>query len=94
MAVTYATFIARFPVMAEVSQTLIEAELAAAASHCNAAVWGSKRDDGIAYLAAHRICIEGGSPKLSRLVDKDRTTTYIAEFKRMQRSLLVGDRVP
>ena len=92
MAVTYASFIARFPHFTAAGQALIETEIAFAAKLVNSTIWGDHTDDAVAQLTAHRIA-KNPAGQFSRLVNKDGSTNYLHEFERMQRQLLVGDRV-
>lgn len=100
MAVAYEGFLDRFPEFKPggnsqqqlAAQAVIVTELTRAASHVSTTVWGDQADDGIAYLAAHRIATRPGGA-YARLVGKDGTTTYGKEYDRMRSMLLVGDRV-
>lgn len=101
MAVTYEAFLGRFPefqpggnpAQQASAEAVIRAELTRAGSHVNALVWGDQADDGIAYLAAHRIATRPGG-FFSRIgVGKDGTTMYGKEYESMRSKLLVGDRV-
>jgi hypothetical protein len=101
VAVSYDSFLARFPEFKPGGNTqqqtdaaaVIVTELTRAAGHVNSAVWGDQADDGVAYLAAHRIAIRPGGFFARIPVGKDGTTTYGKEFDRMRSMLLVGDRV-
>jgi hypothetical protein len=100
VAVAYEAFLERFPEFKpggtapqqSAAQAVIVTELTRAASHVNTTVWGDQANDGVAYLAAHRIATRPGG-SYSRLVGKDGTTTYGKEYDRMRGMLLVGDRV-
>ena len=100
MAVTYDAFLARFPefkpggseAQQAATQVVIAQELTRASNHVNANVWGDQADDGIVYLAAHRIATRPGG-SFSRLMSKDGSTMYGNEYDRMRDMLLVGDRV-
>ena len=92
MAVDRDSFLTRFPIFSSADGDLVDAEIAAALKLCNAATWGDQLDDGVMHLVAHRIAIK--LPTFAQLVSKDRTTSFLAEYKRMQSELLVGDRVP
>lgn len=92
MAVTAASFLERFPHFTAAGNTLIEAELTQARLHVNAKLWGEQTDDGVMQLTAHRIAKNPGG-QFARLINKDGSTNYLAEFERMEKRLLVGDRV-
>jgi hypothetical protein len=92
VAVTRAAFLVRFPIFASADNDLLDAEIAAALIECNALIWGSRRDDGVMHLVAHRTAMKLPA-QFSQLVANG-TTTFFTEFRRMQKSLLVGDRCP
>lgn len=92
MAVTYSSFLVRFNEFEKADQALIDAEIALVALQVNASVWGEQRDDAVGLLVAHRIATRPGS-QFARLVNKDRSTVYGAEYERMRDQILCGDRV-
>ena len=92
MAVTATSFLQRFPHFTQAGTILIEAEIAFAQQQLNPLYWGAHYDDGVMQLAAHRIAKNPGG-QFSRLVNKDGSTNYLQEFERMEKRILVGDRV-
>lgn len=100
MAVTYETFLERFPQFKPqgtteqkaVTEAMIRAEITFASRQVNPTYWGDQADDGIGLLAAHRVAKNPGGV-FARLVNKDGSTAYLDEYQRLQRQLLVGDRV-
>lgn len=103
MAVAYDAFIARFPEFTPggtapqqaKTEAVIREELTRAAKFVNVTVWGDHADDGIAYLAAHRIVTRPGGvfARAVPAAGKDGTTSYGREYDRMRSMLLIGDRV-
>lgn len=84
---TRAEFYKQFPEFAALEQSsqgqdLLDAMLAGAALEVNADRWGGMADQGIAYLAAHKLAISpwGNSVRLS---PGDGTSTYGHEYRRM-----------
>lgn len=55
MAVTATDFKTRFPEFACLDDAVVDRWLAEATRYINATQWGTKGDDGIAYLGAHLI---------------------------------------
>lgn len=62
----YADFIIQFPEFADTSQAQVNAILAAALLEIDTDVWGTKADQGQAYLAAHKLALSpfGNSAQL------------------------------
>lgn len=92
MAVTAASFLVRFPQFAAAGNTLIEIEIGFARLLVNATAWGEHADDAVGLLTAHRIA-KNPAGQFARLVNKDGSTNYLDEYERLEKRLLVGDRV-
>lgn len=100
MAVSYDGFLARFPELTPggnadqqaKGRAVIEGILASAPKFVNALVWGDQADDGVAYLAAHRVVLHPAGI-FARYAGKDGSSRYGEEYDRMRGMLLVGDRV-
>lgn len=52
---TYNAFIARFPELAVHPSDVVNTALAMAGRLCDAEVWGTVHEDGVAYYAAHLV---------------------------------------
>lgn len=93
MAVTSTDFLARFPEFGKQPDlVLIDRVLVEAARSIDPDVWGDKTEDGILYLAAHRLAISPYGRQM-QLVARDGSTTYGAEYERMKRAAAAGYRV-
>lgn len=94
MAVSYQTFVARFPEFEGANRRMVEIELANAANQVPSDVWGAQADDAIGLLAAHLVALRPAG-EFARLKTKDGSlrTTYGDQYERMQRRIICGDRV-
>lgn len=98
MAVAYQTFIDRWPQFYVTSQTLaqnqsrIEREITLAAREVNLEIWGDHAQNAIMLLAAHQLVMAPGG-QFARLASKDGSSTYRAEYDRLESRLLIGERV-
>lgn len=88
----YADFIGSFPEFAGAPQALIQAKLDEAARNMDLPVWGALADDGISYLAAHKLATSPAGQN-ARLITKDGTSTYLLEYRRLCRIVGSGFRV-
>jgi hypothetical protein len=101
VAVSYEAFLERFPqftpggtpAQQAKTEAMIRAELTHAARQVNATVWGDHADDGIGHLAAHRVAKNPGGQFARPVATKGASTPYLEEYERLQRQLLIGDRV-
>jgi hypothetical protein len=97
MAHDLATFRVRFPEFVGASDGFVQAYLDQATLRCGSAVWGSKLDDGIMYLAAHLMAVSpwGNSAKLVSSPDDKgyQRTTYGLEYWTLVRAVSSGYRV-
>lgn len=90
-----ATFRVQFPEFKAVADTFVQAHLDAAELEVDADVWGTKADQGIAYLAAHKMAL---SPmgQAAKLVNPDPKkgplTTYHAHYLDLVRQVSSGFR--
>ncbi|HEV7717123.1 MAG TPA: hypothetical protein VGO53_16110 [Steroidobacteraceae bacterium] len=99
MAAAYQAFIDRWPhfkadkpAEQAARQALIESELGYASKQVNVEYWGEQTTDAVMLLAAHRIATQPGG-QFSRLQNKSGGTAYLEEYTRMEKRLLIGDRV-
>lgn len=92
MAASAATFLVRFPEFARADADLVEAKLEEAARRVDASVWGAKADDGTYYLAAHLLAVSPFGMN-ARLASDRGSSTYLEEYRRMQRAVSAGYRV-
>lgn len=99
MAVTFESFITRFPEFARNPDDLsgafqgwIEAHIAAAVIETPSSVWGAMQDEGVYYLAAHKLAISpfGIAAKLG---SKNGESVYGVERKRLNCVVASGGRV-
>lgn len=91
---TYATFVIQFKEFAPLDQPYVQAFLDAAALEVPSAIWGAKQDQGIFYLAAHKLASSPmGNNARTTVVSADNPTTYLAEFRRLVRQVSSGFRV-
>ncbi len=88
-AYTPTTFKARWTEFTPVADALVTSALAEATRECDARVFGTRIDDAIGLLAAHKLAI---SPQgqAARLVAKDGSTTYGTEWARIARQRAGG----
>jgi hypothetical protein len=84
--------VVQFPEFGAVDTTFLQAHLNAAVLEVDANIWGAKVDQGIMYLAAHKIALSpfGNNAKL---VAKDGTTTYEKHYSRLKLQVSSGFRV-
>lgn len=87
--VDYQSFITLNPEFTDASVAQVSAELAAAALVWDPAglgnlnpVWGNLLDQGVRFLAAHRLALSPWG-QAARLVAKDGTTTYETHLKKL-----------
>lgn len=91
MAVTYATFIARWPEFAAADQTLIETIIAEAEEQANETVFGDQYDAYILALAADMLAHHPfGEP--ARLSDDKTKTMYAILAERIRKQRTFGKR--
>ena len=85
-------FLIRFPEFKGVGASYIDAHIAAAANEIDPVIWRTKTDEGVIYLAAHKMA---SSPygEQARLITAEGGTTYFLEFKRLVRLVSSGFRV-
>lgn len=92
---SYHEFLDRFRLVTEfreIDQAAIEAEITGASLRVNPNSWGEQQAEGILYLAAHRV-VDGHRVKCCKLINKDNSTSFLAEYERMRESIISGDRV-
>ena len=92
MSMTYGTFTTQFPEFSATDADMVSAMLAASLLEINVAVWGALADQGQAYLTAHKLAISPFGQQ-ARLVQKDGSTTYELEYKRLCSAVASGYRV-
>lgn len=93
---TLAAFIVQFPEFANTTSALVQAHLDAAALEVPSRIWGTKTDQGIYYLTAHKLASSpfGNDARLAAVGTRgDATTIYLPEFRRLQRQVSSGFRV-
>lgn len=82
------TFRALFPEFgtntAGVPDSHVQAHLDAAALEVDPEVWDARVDQGIYYLAAHKICLSPFGHELREKVMDEQGTTYLSEYRRIQ----------
>lgn len=90
-----ASFVIQFPEFANTDGTLVQAHLDAAALEVPSRIWGAKMDQGIYYLAAHKLASSpfGNDARLTVPSSPNTITPYMAEFRRLQRQVSSGFRV-
>lgn len=78
----------QFPEFKNLGDSMVQAFLDAAALEVDADVWGTKEDQGIGYLAAHKMAL---SPygQTARLGGKD-SSTYKAHYEDLVRQVGCG----
>ena len=89
---TPAEFRALFPEFTGASDALIQSRLTWAEDRTPADVWGDKRDQGIAWLAAHFLALLPEAKDM-RKGEAPGETSYGRERKRLARSVASGFRV-
>lgn len=92
---TYQQFLERFT---EFNEFHIPAEsvtdcITAASKRVNPSAWGDQEYDAVMYLAAH-LLVQQHRVKCCKLINKDNSTGYQAEYLDMRGSIISGDRVP
>lgn len=85
-------FVQRFPEFRETDKVLIELCLIEAEDQVGAVVWGSRREIGVRYLAAHLIA-SGPTGEKARLAKDWDATVYMKHFRRAQLAACSGFRV-
>lgn len=90
MAHTPTTFRTSFPEFVRAPDSLIAAKLAEATRQIDPALWGDKFDDGVGYLAAHKLALSpfGNTAKLT----PNTTTTYEIHYRRLLGMVTAGYR--
>jgi hypothetical protein len=82
------TFRARFPEFgtnaAGLPDVMVQPFLDAAALEVDSDVWGGRSDEGVMYLAAHKICLSPFGSEVREKVKDGSGTTYLSEFTRIQ----------
>ena len=92
MTVTRSSFLGRFPEFEPASQTMVEAAIGEAIRNVDAAAFGDKTDDAVAWKCAHLLAISPFGQQ-ARLISKDGSTTYGKYFKELAQSNTPGFRV-
>lgn len=85
MAVSAATFDARFPEFAGRPDALLTSVLAAATARCHSDTWGTGQNEGILYLTAHLLALSPFGREM-RMVNRDGTTAYQGTYE----TILIG----
>lgn len=99
MAHDFTSFTKAFPAFQRTDRDVVEAKIAEATRGIDAAVWGDLADDGIGYLAAHKLAMMPGGeharliPANAKPIRGEALTTYEREYKRLMRSVTSGFRV-
>lgn len=98
MAWTVDTFLSAYPEFAPLaaapSRGMVSAKLAEASRRVSAAIWGAMEDDGVALLTAHLLSIVPyGIGDTKPVVLADGSTSYMQEFKRLERIVGIAHRV-
>lgn len=96
MAVTTASFLARFPEFARAPRGLIEGAIADAIVQIDRCVFRDKADAATQFLAAHMVANNplGEVARLEKKgADGEPMTTYLYEFNRLKRIVTSGFRV-
>lgn len=86
------TLIDRFPEFEGVDAPFLQRYIDAATAEVDPKIWGAKADEGILYLAAHKLALSPAG-KAARLQERDKSTTYEKEFRRLVRIVSSGYRV-
>lgn len=84
MAVTPQSFIAARPEFAKTQLSVIQAMLDEATTELDPTVWNALLDQGVSYLAAHKLALSPFGQN-ARMIAKDGTTTYWTHFQRLVR---------
>ena len=89
---TLTEFKIQFPEFKSVPDPMLNAHIAAASLECSPEVWGTLLDQGIAYLAAHKLALSpyGNSAKLS---NASGGSTYFTHYSDLVRKVAQGYRV-
>lgn len=88
---TLTEFKTQFPEFRSVPDPMLTAHLNAAALECSEEVWGTLLDQGIAYLAAHKMALSpyGNTAKLS---NASGGSTYFTHYADLVRKVAQGCR--
>jgi hypothetical protein len=93
MAVTLATFRARFPEFGNATDGQIQAELDEASVILRAPTFGVRLDEAILWRTAHRLSSAlmglGGRARVAVATDEQTVTRYAKEWERIVRSATV-----
>jgi len=89
--VTPAAFKALFPEFDGASDALVQGRLTWAEERTPAGIWGDKEDQGVAWLAAHFLCLLPGSEDM-RKGEKPGETMYGRERARLNKIVASGFR--
>lgn len=92
MTVSSAQFTTEFPEFAAVDPNLVSAKLAAAQLEVDATLAGTLNDEAVYYLTAKKLA-KMPSGNTSKLVNKDGSTVYDDELKRLLTMIAFGIRV-
>jgi hypothetical protein len=82
---TYAQFIASFPIFAKASVAMVTAKVAEANRQVDRLVWDSQANDGAAYLCA-ALCAQTDFGRHAEMDPKEYWDTY----ERLKRTVAVG----
>ena len=96
MAYDITAFRARFPEFQNVVDSIIEANLLAAALEVDPGIWGQKTSEGILLLAAHKLTISPWGQAVRTAKQGTNTmhnTLYWEEYSRLMRMVASGFRV-
>lgn len=93
-APTAHAFLDRFPEFNEFSlpEESIQLEIDGAAIRLNQDTWGEQYQEGVLFYAAHLV-VNKHRVKCCKLINKDNSTGYLAEYLRMRQGIISGDRV-
>ena len=84
-SLTYATFIASFPIFAKANVAMVTAKVAEANRQVDSTVWNGQATDGAAYLCA-ALCAETDFGRHAEIDSK----SYWDIYDRMKRAVAVG----
>lgn len=93
MAVTLASFRARFPEFGNATDAQVQAELDEASALCKAPTFGVRVDEAVLWRTAHRLSSAlmglGGRARVAVATDEQSVTRYSKEWERILRSATV-----
>lgn len=86
---TLAAFRIRFPEFSQANDPFVNANLTAAALEVDTDAWGAKTDEGVMFLAAHKMALSPFGMN-ARMVSRDGSTTYWTNYHRLLRQVAFG----